>query len=205
MAQCNITIMQMAPWVIAIVALCGLFYQMHNNEKQRKYDKSAFSQTSAGNAMEEAYKLLNDGNNDRVKWITAARALKREDSMAEDVTEKVHQAVLDVQRDLYRGLFNEILGYDNPQKGGAFFYGAPDNIQNIDDAAQYSTQKQDGRPRILNLDERSLKIIWDFAQFPKEDKDLVSDSERFSDVELNKKVNDIIWPGLFKYLIHKKQ
>ena len=156
-------------------------------------------------AWEEAYKLLHDDNNDRVTWVTAARALERGSRMANGITEEVHQDARDVQRDRYRNLFSRILGCDNPDIKGAFFYGAPDSIDNIDDAAGHSTKRQDERPQILNIPESVLKIIWDFAQFPKDYEDPLSNKKSFSDDDLNKHVNAIIWPGLFEYLKHQRR
>ena len=145
---------------------------------------------------------MGDKNNDRVIWITAARALERGTRIASGITEEVHKDVLQVQRDRYRLIFGDILGYDNPDVTGSFFYGAPDDIVDLDDAAKHATKKENGRPQLRNLSETTLKIIWDFAQFPDGYEDPISDVSEFSKQEVENDFNILPYPGLFKFLRH---
>lgn len=200
MAHCEMSFIQFAPWAIALVALCALIYQIWTNAQERRYEKSNFCLKSTLEAWDQAYALLKDSSNSRVAWVTAARALQRGNRIAEGICEKVHRDVLDVQKDRYRRLFGDILGYDNPEKRGAFFYGATETVNNIEDAAKSSTQRIGERAQILFIPEHILKIIWDFAQFPKNYEDPIGKKKAFTEDELNNPVNDIIWPGLFEYL-----
>jgi hypothetical protein len=87
---------------------------------------------------------------------------------------------------------------------GCFFYGAPGETQNIDEAARYATASENGRPQIRNIPERILRVIWDFAQFPTDYEDPISGTQGFSEDELQRHENHTLWPGLFEYLQHKK-
>jgi len=123
--------------------------------------------------------------------------------MAEGISEQVHCDVFSVQRDRYRRIFGDFVGYDNPAISGAFFYGAPVEIQNIDEAAKNTASRND-RPQIRSIPERTLRVIWDFAQFPTDYEDPISGIQGFSENELQLHVNHILWPGLFEYLQHQK-
>jgi len=190
--------------VALAVAITGFFLQIYIYVIQKKYEKSAFRLESALDTFEETHKLLEDKNNDRVKWVTAARALQRGVRIASGITEQVHKDVLEVHRDRYRLIFGDILGYDNPDITAAFFYGAPDHTVDIKEAAEYSSKKKNNVPQVLNLDKTSLKIIWDFAKFPSNYKDPISDVKPFSSEEVDDSVNIIIFKGLFDYLRHRR-
>ena len=190
--------------VATIIALVGFFWQIYTYFKKGQYDKSAFRLTSALDAFEEARKLLQDKNNDRVKWVTAARALQRGVRISSGITEEVHKDVLEFQRDRYRLIFGDILGYYNHEINGGFFYGAPPEIIDIGEAARYSTRREEDRPQLRALSENTLKIVWDFAQFPDGYDDPVSDVNGFSEQDTSDTFNPINYPALFEYLDHKK-
>lgn len=199
------TIAYIASALAVVIALLGFIWQIRINVAQRRYDQSAYRLTSSLHAFEEAEKLLKDGNNDRVTWVAAARALERGIRIAADITEQVHFDVFEVERDRYRRIFGDFLGSDNPEIDGKFFYGAPNTMRTIDEAAKYATARANGRPQIRNIPERILRIFWDFAQFPDDYEDPISHNEGFSDEELAKSTNAIIYPGLIEYLRHTKE
>jgi hypothetical protein len=190
--------------VTVTIALIGFFWQINAYLMQAQYDKSAFRLTSALDAYNEAYKLLHD-NNDRVVWIAAARTLERGTSIASGITEEVHKDVLQAKLDQYRLQFGNILGYNNPEVTASFFYGAPNDIVNIDEAAKHSSDDYNGRPQLKNLAEESLKIIWDFAQFPDGYNDPIPHGKRFSDKEVKNIFNRLPYPGLIEYLKHTRK
>jgi len=187
------------------LALFGFIWQIYAYFRQGQYDKSAFRLASALDAFEEAHKLLRDKNNDRVIWITAARALGRGTRIASGITEEVHKDVLEVQRDRYRLIFGVILGFDNQGVTGSFFYGAPDDIVDIDDAAKHASKDEKGRPQLRNLSEKTLKVIWDFAQFPDRYEDPISDVSEFSEKDVNNDFKILSYPGLFEFLRHYRK
>lgn len=189
----------------ATVALTGFFLQIYIYVTQKKYEKSGFRLTAALDAYEEAHKLLQDKNNDRVKWVTAARALQRGVRIAAGITEQVHKDVLEVHRDRYRLIFGDILGYYNQDITASFFYGASVDMVDIKEAAEYSSKRGNGEPMLRTLSETSLKIIWDFAQFPVDYEDPISDIKAFSGEEVDEYFNIMKYKGLFEYLRHTRQ
>jgi hypothetical protein len=191
-------LVSLAPWVLAIVAIAGLLYQIKLNNSKWARDESKFCLSSALEAFEEAYKLLADGNNNRVTWISAARALKRGQNMTSGITQQVHKDVLEVQLDRYRNLFAQILGADNPHKRKEFFAGDPKVPMELDNIWPILPGAKDIPPT-------TLKVIWDFAQFPPGYEDPIDFDESFSDDEIDRGVNRVIWRGLFEYLKEKRK
>jgi hypothetical protein len=116
MTEEAMTINHFAPWILALIAFIALLLTGITNRKQWQYQKSDFRLKSSLDAFKVAHKLLSDGNNDRVTWILAARALKRGIHMTEGLTEDVHKDVLEVELDQYRIIFGKILGCDNEEK-----------------------------------------------------------------------------------------
>ena len=178
------------PWLVLSIGLAVFAWRIYSDSRKWKYEKSGFNLTSALDAFEEAHKLLDDGNNDRVTWISAARALKRGKNIADGLTEQVHRDVLELQLDRYRIKFGAILGCDDEDKDETFFKG--------------DTFFETGEEPVLksgrNIPPSTLKVIWDLAQFPPEYEDPIPFGKSFSDAEIDSGVNNVRYKGLFKYL-----
>ncbi|MEK9629308.1 MAG: hypothetical protein VW455_09845 [Nitrospinota bacterium] len=187
-------LVSLAPWTLAIIAFGGFIFQISVHKRKWDSDESRFRLTSALDAFAEAHKLLKDGNNDRITWISAARALKRGKNIAKDITEKVDKDVLEVQLDRYRIIFSQILGADDLKKGIEFFKGE------LLPEGPYSAFQSSAKEKDRYLPPPTLKVIWDFAQFPEGYDDPIHFKESFSNEEIDQGKNNVIWPALFEYL-----
>ena len=126
---------QIATPAAVIVALIVFVWQIFANKKQKRHERSKFNLESAIAGFEKAIKILSDGNNDRILWISAARILKRSVSLANAITEKEHKDVFEIEMEEYRKVLGDFLGYDNHGLKPAFFYGVSDSQLTIDEAA----------------------------------------------------------------------
>jgi len=192
---------------ILIVAVVTFIWQIISRKQEKKYTNSSFALKSALVSFEEAVKLLSDGNNDRLTWITAARILRRAENISTKVTEDIHLDVLEVQKDLYRRIFGEILGLNNLDKKAAFFYGSKNLNADDDEAAKESTRGVNtscGERGVLkNIPESVLWVLWEFAQFPTSYEDPIKEGFP-NDIIENSSVR-FMWPGLHDYLAHTRK
>lgn len=185
-----------------LVALAGHLLTQGRNAGESLEKRSRFYLDSCIQAYEEAQKLLLDGNNDRATWIAAGRTLKHAEELSGQVSIDAHLRVLEIQKLKYRGFFHDLL----KDKTASFFYGAEDPTITIDDAAKLSTARRQRSGRncvssVNELSEKSLRAIWQAAQFPEEYRDPLN--ERFSDAERDRLL--VLFPGLHEFLEHKEQ
>jgi hypothetical protein len=164
--------------------------------------RSLFYLESCVLAFEEASSLLEDGNNERVKWIAAGRALAHAKQLADCVSEDTHLRVLELHRLKYRSIFHDAL-FDKP---ASFFYGIEDTSLPIDEAAEASTQREEigGRTvtsTLKELSDKSLRAVWEAAQWPTDYQDPLD--RGFTDDEKGKLV--VIFRGLHDFLEHKER
>jgi len=190
-----------------LLAAGGLIWQIRSYRKDRAYEKSRFALESALQSFDEALRVLSDGNNNRVTWISAARIISRGQHLAKAATEPVHADLLAVQMERYRREFGKVLGFDNPEQGAWFFYGSQMKGHPTDLAAKESTAKIDSplgtSPAIKSLSEKSLRVIYDFAQYPKDYEDPIG--EGFSEAESERPGFNVMWPGLNEYIKHIRE
>ncbi len=184
------------PAVILVAIGTQLFVQAKNigdtNEK-----RSLFYLESCVLAYKEANDLLRDGNNNRVKWIAAGRALEHATTLATGVKENAHCHVLELHQLKYRLIFHDAI--DN--KTASFFYGAPDPLIHVDEAAKWSTAREGQTySTIKYLNERSIRAVWKAAQWPTDYQDPLED-QKFSEEERENFVDR--FSGLYEYLNHK--
>lgn len=198
------TVAQLSTSVAVLIALIALIWQVRVNRHEQQYQRSSFRLRSALEAFDEADNLLKDLNNDRIAWISAARAVERGLRLAGGITEQDHRDFLEVHRDRYRRRFGRYLGHDDPSMTASFFYGAARKLD-LKRAAEESTRRYDGRPVLLNIAEISLKILHDFAEFPEGYEDPISTSTRFPDEFIKSATKSVMWPGLTEYLKHARR
>lgn len=196
---------QIATAFAVVVAVVGLVWQIIATYRDRQQRNSAFRLDSALYAFNQASELLSDGNNDRVTWIAASRAVERGLRIAEGIACQEHQDLYEVRLDRYRQIFGDFLGYDNPEKSAVFFYGDTTGVRDIDDAAVRSTQRIDGLPKLLSIPEPTLRVIFLFAQFPENYEDPISRDKRFSGDEVHDAATRTLWPGLIGYIRHLRR
>jgi hypothetical protein len=166
--------------------------------------RSLFYLESCNRAYEEAWALLKDGNNERAKWIAAARALTHANLLSAKVTSEAHFKVLEVYRLKYRRLFSELIR----GKPAASFYGVNDTSAGLDDAARASSagESREGGLRVTSvvrrLSEESLHIVWEAAQWLESYLDPL-DNHRFSEDEIGRLM--LLTPELHRFIQHTRR
>lgn len=185
-----------------LVALGAQLLMQGKNFSDISEKRSLFFLESCVEAYEEARKLLQDGNNERVKWIAAGRALVHAKELASNVSEDPHRRVLELHKLKYRGFFHEALA----DKPAAFFFGAKDTSIPTDQAAALSTAGEErGGRRVTStlneLSDKSLRAVWEAAQWPVDYQELLDYG--FSDKEQAKLI--MLFPGLHEFLEHRQR
>ena len=186
-----------------LLAFGGLFLNKSSEADQVDENRSHFYLDSCVAAFEEARNLLADGNNDRMTWIAAARALKHAQELSKKVTVSAHRRVLELRRLKYRGFFDGTLR----DRSASFFYGAKDASMPIEEAAAASTAAAERAGlKITSYDralaKASLYAVWEAAQWPSDYEDPLNGAA-FSgedDVRLM-----TLAPGLYDYLEYTRR
>jgi hypothetical protein len=184
-----------------LIALAAQLFTQSKSIKEAQEKRSLFYLDSCVKAFEEARNLLSDGNNSRVTWIEAGRALVHALELAKEVTEDQHKRVLELHRLKYRGFFGALI----TDKPPAFFYGG-DPTLSIEEAAKQSSigAMRNGRPLITDvklLSEKALRAVWEAAQWPEHYQDPLGDGFKTHEVEGLR----LLYPGLHGFLEHKLQ
>ncbi len=185
-----------------LVALGAQLLSQGKNLRDASEKRSLFYLESCVKAYEEASKILQDGNNERVKWIGAGRALRHAKELATRITEDMHLRVLELHRLKYRNIFHDALA----EKTAAFFYGAKDSSIAIDEAAKQSTAAEERSGRTVTstlkeLSDKSLRAVWEAAQWPTDYQDPLD--RGFTEEEKGKLI--VLFPGLHEFLEHKER
>lgn len=163
-----------------LIALAGHLLTQAKHRDDLKEKQSLFYLDAWVKAYEEAQSLLKDGNNDRVEWIAAARALLHAEQLEKKITEDAHLELLDLYKLKYRHFFYSII--DN--KPESFFH--------------------DENDRDKALSEPSVYAIWKAAQWSEEYNDHSKDplKRKFADDEVEKTKFASI--GLYRFLKKKR-
>jgi hypothetical protein len=185
-----------------VLTLGSLLLSKARERGEAEEKQSLFYLQSCERAYEEAWLLLSDHNNDRVKWTAAARAITHAKDLSAKVTLEAHRNVLEVYQLKYRHLFAGVIR-DRP---AAFFYGVEDTSMSLDDAARASSKPDDCLPGPIKtstskrrLSEEFLHIVWEAADLPKDYQDPL-DGRRFS--EKDKHHLRLLDHGLYAFLEH---
>lgn len=185
-----------------LVALGAQLLSQGKNMRDASEKRSLFYLESCVKAYEGASKILQDGNNERVKWIGAGRALGHAKELALRVTEDIHLRVLELHKLKYRGIFHGAIA----EKTAAFFYGAHDASIATDEAAKLSTAREERGGRTVTstlkeLSDKSLRAVWEAAQWPSDYQDPLD--RGFTKEEQGKLI--VLFPGLHEFLEHKER
>ena len=142
-------------------------FQRNESDYQEKLSRSLFNLENATHAYTEAQTLLDDGNNDRVTWIRAARMLKIAKLLADDISIENHKNILEVRQMKIRQFFNNLL----VSKDSAFFYGVKNTIslelaswKSIEGGTEHGINFSSNNRRIP---ETAIRAVWEAAQWPK--------------------------------------
>lgn len=122
-----------------LVALGSQLIAQSKNLSDVSEKRSLFFLESCVKAYEEAYNLLQDGNNERVKWIAAGRAIALARELSAKISEDSHLRVLELHELKYRRFFHEALA----DKPATFFFGVKDTSISTDEAAGLSTATEE--------------------------------------------------------------
>ena len=185
-----------------LAALGAQLLTQGKNLRDIREKRSLFFLESCVEAYEEARKLLEDENNERIKWIAAGRALAHARELASNVCENPHRRVLELHKLKYRSFFHGVLA----DKPAPFFYGVKDTSVSTDEAAALSTagEERGGRPvtsTLHALSDKSLREVWEAAQWPVDYQDPLD--RGFSAEEQGKLV--VLFPGLHEFLEHNQR
>lgn len=184
-----------------LVALGAQLLMQGKNFSDISEKRSLFFLESCVKAYEEACKLLQDGNNERVKWIAAGRALVHAKELASNVSEDPHRRVLELHKLKYRSFFHSVIA----EKTASFFYGAKDTSISTDQAAELSTAGEERGGHMVTstlneLSDRSIRAVWEAAQWPVDYEEPLDSG--FSDEEQAKLF--VLFLGLHEFLEHKQ-
>ena len=184
-----------------LIALAGHLFTQSKSLADAAEKRSLFNLEGFTKAFDHAQSLLSDGNNNRAKWIEAARSLAHGEELAKAVVVSEHKRVLELDRLKYRGSFHHIL-VENP---ATFFYGVPSLYTSLDEAAKAASagHTKNGRTvvsTIHEIDEASIRMVWLAAGWPKDYVDPKGD--RFQENELGMVM--LLFPELHRFIEHKR-
>lgn len=183
-----------------LLALSGHLFTQAKTVADAEEKRSLFNLEGFRKAFEHAQSLITDGNNDRAKWIEAARSLAQGNELGYGVSVKAHERVMELDRLRYRGIFDQLLR----AKSADFFYGVPPLHATLDEAAKASSAPgvRGGRRQVSTnheLDEASIFLVWSAAKWPKDYEDPMG--ERFSPEQRAKL--QLLYPELHRFFDHK--
>jgi len=184
-----------------LLALAGHLFTQAKASTEAAEKRSLFNLEGFRQAFDQASSLLSDENNDRAKWIEAARSIAHGEELAKAVTVSEHMRVLELERLKYRGIFHHFLA----DRSAEFFYGASPPYPSIDDAARASSKPNERHGKsvistVRKLDESSIRMVWLAASWSKDYKDPLG--SRFSDAELAQ--TRLLLPEVHRYVEHTR-
>jgi len=179
----------------------------------KKEQRSRFYLDSCLDAYERAGNILEDGNNDRAKWVRAARVLMLAKNLEKSITQESHLRVFEVHRLEYRYLFSEII-----DKPGIHFYGVSPRVMKeigeldrekmLDEAEERSRELQFSNnpyekhaPDVYPLPEEALYAVWQAARWPDDYTEPLR-GLKFSEEERLMLISSGL--GIAEYLDHKE-
>jgi hypothetical protein len=186
---------------LALIVGAGTLFWQHRSQRRRdEWEASKFALDSCLQSFQTALCLLEDGNNDRITWITAARIIQRGSELSELVSVAPHIALLEVERELFRERAADVLGLDNPLKGEWFFRGleCPQGIEAfVTVQANQKRFSSRSRSRLPELSTASVATVYKLASYPANyDEPLVEESAGLrAGIEMRTS-----FPGLFNFL-----
>lgn len=178
------------------VGVGTLIWQIRAHNANLKQERSKFALESALSAYEHGLALLEDGNNDRVTWITAARILERANEITSAISSPVHTAVMEVQRERYRIRASNILGYDDATKGVSFFRGEQTTSMG------HEEERSSLRQQLSELAESSLATVYNLASYPRGYEDPLPSGGLRNHTGIEMRSG---FPGLFEFLASKPE
>src|SRR3989339_2128567 len=184
-----------------LLALAGHLFTQSKSLADAAEKRSSFNLEGFTKAFYHAQSLLSDGNNDRAKWIEAARSLAHGEELAKAVLIDEHKRVLELERLKYRGHFHQLL----VARPATFFYGVQPHYPTLDEAAKAASASRERNGRIevnpaCDLDEASIRMVWLAAGWPKDYDDPMG--TRFKQEEIGPLM--LLFPELHKFLEHKR-
>lgn len=186
-------------------ALFGVFLNEASKAADKQAQQSKFFLEQSLSGFNYVVDILSGRNNDRRKWISAARILQQSLEVSRKITEREHRIILQIQIAWYRLQLWEALNPYDEHITAAFFYGANDPSLDIDEAAKMSSLPKVGEPRgrlssVHSLSEKSLFVIWSFMKFPEDYADPLRGTFSQEQIEMLR----LSHRPLYEYLEHKR-
>lgn len=181
---------------LALLLGIGTLYWQHRSQIKRDvHDRSRFALDSCLYTYRIALEQLENGNNDRVTWVTSARMIQRANELASFVRETPHVAVLEVEKEILRNRAATILGYDNPAKGAWFFRGADNPASS--DIDNHSQRSRSYLRVTMELSLDAVGAVYELASFPRNYEDPLPRHKLEDEIGVEMRTG---FPGLFDYL-----
>ena len=184
-----------------LLALAGHLFTQSKTLVESAEKRSLFNLDGFRLAFAHAKTLLQDGNNDRSKWIEAARSLSQGEELAREVSVESHKRVLELERLKYRAVFHEALA----GKSAMHFYGVPSLYPTLDEAAKASTAGAEINGRrvvstVHELSEESIHSVLLAASWPPGYVDPLPAG--MNPAQIGQLM--LLYPELHKFLEHKR-
>lgn len=173
--------------LVLVVISSTLIVAIWVQRKKEKLDESDIYLKNSIDLINKAFLLLSDNKNgitnSRVTWATAARLLTRAETLALKITLPSHKTIYDSEHDFQRHRFQDILKINNNPLPPEFFCGKGYVAGSLGQSA-YSTLSQ---PEGANwIPVQIVAIIYRFSTFPEHYDDPLSDSDKFTNKELER-------------------
>lgn len=215
----------MAPTVAAtgvVIAVMAFIRDRSKIARDRADARSKIMYEQCKQGLESVLHLLQDGNNDRIIWIRAARTLLSVKELSRAISSDDYRLAYELAEDDHRARLYEILSYrreNEPERHAlppAFFFGLKnwrDEKASLDDLAiktsgsvfVHAVSESSNVPErvALNLDCHSVKVIMGFLDYRVDYIDLLDkidweNLDGWTDSRGPKQ-------GAYRYLNHKKR
>ena len=179
-------------WATAgsVLTALGIFLRQSEDATSRFY----LEQSSA--AIEKAYGLLSDGNNNRDTWVLAARILAQSKALHDLITTPEHKVVLDIYKDDYRARFSNLLKADI-RGNAAFFFGSPVYDEPVADAIA----RQEKNNQLMSIPESALSVVYEFARYADDYAEPLPGEFTTEQLRSMK----LVYPSLFTFIAHLRR
>lgn len=151
---------------IASASIMKNIAETKNNENiKHQKEASKFYLDKCTEGFEQFYVLLHDGNNNRIKWIEAARVLLTILNLSEKITEPQHKEFFILVKSKYRQKLYEL--YTNPinnTKIDKFFFTGAHNWKDLTNKFDELMEKQEN----ICLDPSSVLAIFSLLDYPED-------------------------------------
>ncbi|MDA8041343.1 MAG: hypothetical protein MPJ22_02830 [Pirellulales bacterium] len=156
------------PFTLPVVVMAGIFVAIgtqllvqgkHLSDKREEF--SLFHLETCVSVYKRACDILQDGNNDRVKWIRAARILAHAKELEAKITEKSHRTAFKAYMLEYQHILHTAL-----HQPAGFYYGAPsDKIRDLKASKKWAEDEKSRKKEFVDIEEAALTVMVEIAEW----------------------------------------